>query len=162
MFFPIPPLSMAMLKLKPDSSPIRFKTVFICCAANTPVGDNKAACLPFTTHRNSALSAISVFPKPTSPQTRRSIGRLLHTMSFSTASKHLCWSGVGSNANVFSKSRIVTVITESKIVREFLWKIENVIILPRSAANLPSFVGSNGARVKVSLVAYKASTSCAI
>src|SRR5450830_1192337 len=45
-----------------------------CCIAKMVVGAMTATCLPFATARAAARMATSVFPKPTSPHTRRSIG----------------------------------------------------------------------------------------
>ena len=45
-----------------------------CCSANKVVGTKTIACFPFRTEINAALSATSVLPKPTSPQTNLSIG----------------------------------------------------------------------------------------
>ena len=56
-----------------------------CCSARTVVGTNTATCRPDSTALKAARSATSVLPKPTSPQTKRSIGRAL-AMSRFTAS----------------------------------------------------------------------------
>ena len=48
--------------------------------------------------------ATSVLPKPTSPQTRRSIGRAA-SRSPSTSAMARAWSGVSSKGNVAAKAR---------------------------------------------------------
>mmetsp|Transcript_1653 Transcript_1653/g.3942 ORF Transcript_1653/g.3942 Transcript_1653/m.3942 type:complete len:284 (+) Transcript_1653:1499-2350(+) len=132
-FLPIPPRSIPTLTLNLVSSPILFTIFLKCWAARTPVGARRAACLPFATALNSARRATSVFPNPTSPHINLSMGRDRQTISFSTCSKHVTWSGVGSNGNVSSNS-----------------------------CTLVSRPGSHGGRVSASLVAYRASTSCAM
>mmetsp|Transcript_20717 Transcript_20717/g.46115 ORF Transcript_20717/g.46115 Transcript_20717/m.46115 type:complete len:208 (-) Transcript_20717:110-733(-) len=51
-----------------------------------------------------ARMATSVLPKPTSPHTRRSMGRVLLTMSAATCRKHVAWSSVGVYPNRRSKA----------------------------------------------------------
>ena len=46
-----------------------------CCRASSVVGTTIAVCLPLIAVAKAARSATSVLPKPTSPQTSRSIGR---------------------------------------------------------------------------------------
>ena len=46
-----------------------------CCCASSVVGTNTHTCLPLLIEANAARMATSVLPKPTSPQTNRSIGR---------------------------------------------------------------------------------------
>mmetsp|Transcript_12143 Transcript_12143/g.38654 ORF Transcript_12143/g.38654 Transcript_12143/m.38654 type:complete len:286 (+) Transcript_12143:754-1611(+) len=75
-----------------------------CWAASTVVGERKATCLPFETARYAARIAASVLPKPTSPQTRRSIGRSDETMSRWTSAKQESWSAVGEKGKPASKS----------------------------------------------------------
>ena len=48
-----------------------------CCCARSVVGASTATCLPACTATKAARIATSVLPKPTSPQTMRSIGRSL-------------------------------------------------------------------------------------
>ena len=48
-----------------------------CWYAKMVVGTKTATCFPLSTALNAARIATSVFPKPTSPQTNRSIGRSL-------------------------------------------------------------------------------------
>ena len=52
----------------------RSEKFWKCCSANSVVGTKIATCLPAATAMKAARSATSVLPKPTSPQTRRSIG----------------------------------------------------------------------------------------
>ena len=61
----------------------RSVNVCACCSASSVVGHSKATCLPLAMDRKAARRATSVLPKPTSPQTRRSIG-LPEVMSAST------------------------------------------------------------------------------
>ena len=49
--------------------------VWKCCSAKSVVGAKKATCRPPVTATKAARRATSVLPKPTSPQTKRSIGR---------------------------------------------------------------------------------------
>ena len=53
----------------------RSEKVCACCSANRVVGHKIATCLPLAIAKKAARKATSVLPKPTSPQTRRSIGR---------------------------------------------------------------------------------------
>ena len=62
-----------------------------------------ATCLLSATALNAALTAISVLPKPTSPQIRRSMG-MGDSMSFLTSAVALIWSGVSSKAKDASSS----------------------------------------------------------
>ena len=50
------------------------ENVMKCCSASSVVGTSTATCLPSITALNAARTATSVLPKPTSPQSRRSIG----------------------------------------------------------------------------------------
>ena len=59
------------------------------------VGTSTATCLPSQAALKAARMAISVLPKPTSPQTSRSMGVLL-SRSFFTSSVAFSWSGVSS------------------------------------------------------------------
>ena len=52
----------------------RSRNVFQCCSARIVVGASISTCLLFIATANAARTATSVLPKPTSPQTRRSIG----------------------------------------------------------------------------------------
>ena len=63
------------LDLAPGTAPGAARKVLKCCCASTVVGTSTATCLPSCTALNAARSATSVLPKPTSPQTSRSIGR---------------------------------------------------------------------------------------
>jgi len=53
---------------------IRLTNVFRCWLARTVVGQRTATCFPFMTPANAARMATSVFPYPTSPHNRRSMG----------------------------------------------------------------------------------------
>jgi hypothetical protein len=55
---------------------MRSRKVLKCCWASTVVGTSTATCRPPITALNAARIATSVLPKPTSPQIRRSIGRV--------------------------------------------------------------------------------------
>ena len=56
------------------SGPNRLRKVATCCRARTVVGTAMATCLPDSATAAAARNATSVLPKPTSPQTTRSIG----------------------------------------------------------------------------------------
>src|SRR6478752_757582 len=71
----------------------RSRNVLKCCSVRIVVGARNSTCRPFTATANAARTATSVLPKPTSPQTRRSIGRGVSRSSF-TASIAPSWSGV--------------------------------------------------------------------
>jgi len=86
------------------NSAMRSTNVLKCCCASTVVGTSTATCLPPITALNAARMATSVLPKPTSPQTSRSIG-LGCCMSRLAASMAVHWSGVSSNGNDPSNSR---------------------------------------------------------
>ena len=66
-----------------------------CWRASSVVGTTTATCLPFMAATKAERSATSVLPKPTSPQTRRSIGRPFCKSSI-TASMAVSWSSVSS------------------------------------------------------------------
>mmetsp|Transcript_4210 Transcript_4210/g.12245 ORF Transcript_4210/g.12245 Transcript_4210/m.12245 type:complete len:355 (+) Transcript_4210:1473-2537(+) len=76
-------------------SGMRARMVLRCCDASTVVGASTALWRPQRAARYRARIATSVLPKPTSPQTRRSMGCCRQTMSTSMSRKHLAWSGVG-------------------------------------------------------------------
>ena len=67
------------------------------------VGTNTATCLLSTAALKAARIATSVLPKPTSPQTSRSIGRALSISCFSSCVA-FSWSGVSSYKNEASNS----------------------------------------------------------
>ena len=69
------------------------------------MGTSTSTCLPAAADLKAARIAISVLPKPTSPQIRRSIGRG-RSMSSATASMARCWSGVSRCAKRRSSSRV--------------------------------------------------------
>ena len=82
----------------------RSRKVRSCCSLSTVVGTSTATCRPASTALKAARIATSVLPKPTSPQTRRSIGRA-RCMSRLVASIALSWSSVSSQGNSASNSR---------------------------------------------------------
>ena len=53
----------------------RWRKFWVCWRASSVVGTTIAVCLPLIAAAKAARSATSVLPKPTSPQTSRSIGR---------------------------------------------------------------------------------------
>ena len=63
--------------------------------ASTVVGTSSSTWRPPVTAFSAARTATSVLPKPTSPQTSRSIGRSA-SMSSVTDSMARCWSSVSS------------------------------------------------------------------
>ena len=67
------------------------------------VGHSTITCLPSWQHLNAARSATSVLPKPTSPQSRRSIG-FGDSMSALMSSIAARWSGVSSYGKLASMS----------------------------------------------------------
>ena len=71
----------------------RSRKVPKCCWARIVVGASIITCLPSEAALTAARSATSVLPKPTSPQTRRSIG-CSDSMSPLTASIASIWSAV--------------------------------------------------------------------
>ena len=73
----------------------RSVKVLKCWRASSVVGTTTATCLPFMAATKAARNATSVLPKPTSPQTSRSIGRPA-SRSSTTASIAACWSSVSS------------------------------------------------------------------
>mmetsp|Transcript_1028 Transcript_1028/g.3060 ORF Transcript_1028/g.3060 Transcript_1028/m.3060 type:complete len:344 (+) Transcript_1028:1253-2284(+) len=73
------------------SGPSLLLKTFKCCLANTVVGARTATCRPPRTASSAARMAISVFPKPTSPNTNRSIGAsLLHKSSSTSSQQRRC------------------------------------------------------------------------
>ena len=76
----------------------RSRNVLQCCSARIVVGASSSTCWPLTATANAARTATSVLPKPTSPQTSRSIGRGDSRSSF-TASIAFSWSGVSRYGN---------------------------------------------------------------
>ena len=73
----------------------RSKKVWKCCSARMVVGQSTMTCLASWQHLNAARSATSVLPKPTSPQSRRSMGRSA-SMSTLISAMADSWSGVRS------------------------------------------------------------------
>ena len=88
------------------SSAKRSENTLKCCSASSVVGTSTATCLPSASATNAARSATSVLPKPTSPQTSRSIG-LPAVRSAITASIAACWSGVSSNGEAVGEGLVV-------------------------------------------------------
>ena len=84
-------------------APKRSVKVFQCCWASTVVGTSTATWYPSATALNAARRATSVLPKPTSPATRRSMGRW-RSMSFFTSSMARSWSAVSSKRKAASNS----------------------------------------------------------
>ncbi len=82
----------------------RSLKVMKCCCARTVVGTSMATWRPSLAALNAARSASSVLPKPTSPQTTRSIGRDA-SMSRLISSSTISWSGVSWYGNDASSSR---------------------------------------------------------
>ena len=66
----------------------RSEKLLKCCRAKSVVGAITATCVPLIAATKAARSATSVLPKPTSPQTSRSIGRP-NSMSSSTSAMAL-------------------------------------------------------------------------
>ena len=75
-----------------------------CCSARMVVGTSTATCRPPCTALKAARMAISVLPYPTSPTSRRSMGRSPSRSPF-TSSVALRWSGVSSNRKALSSCR---------------------------------------------------------
>ena len=90
--------------IRTGNRPIRLVNVSVCWRARTVVGTTTATCFPSWTALNAARTATSVLPKPTSPQTNRSIG-IGFCMSSLIASMVTAWSGVSSNSKLASSSR---------------------------------------------------------
>ena len=86
------------------NGPKRSLKVSKCCFTSRVVGHRIATWVPSWIALNAARTAISVLPKPTSPQMRRSMG-MGFSMSALTSSMVLSWSGVSTNANASSSSR---------------------------------------------------------
>src|SRR5665647_1949113 len=78
--------------------------VSMCWRTSSVVGTSIATCLPSWIALNAARTATSVLPKPTSPESRRSIG-MGRSMSALTSSMVVSWSGVSANGNDSSSSR---------------------------------------------------------
>ena len=75
------------------NSAILALKVLACCSARIVVGTSTATWWPLSTTLNAARMASSVLPKPTSPQSRRSMGRGC-CMSDLMAPMAVNWSGV--------------------------------------------------------------------
>ena len=73
-----------------------------CCSASVSVGAISAACMPCSTARSMACSATTVLPEPTSPMSRRCIGRSA-ARSASISSIAVAWSPVGVKGSSVSR-----------------------------------------------------------
>ncbi len=78
-----------------------------CCSASTSVGAMKTACASCSTARRIACSATTVLPEPTSPMSRRCIGRGAASSPSSTAIAAR-WSPVSVNGSSSSRQRTVS------------------------------------------------------
>src|SRR6186713_2074757 len=77
---------------------MRSRNVLRCCWASTVVGTNTATWRPPWTALKAVRIATSVLPKPTSPQMRRSMGRVF-SMSALLSMIAFIWSGVSVKGN---------------------------------------------------------------
>ena len=91
------------LHLAPGTGAYRSAKVWACWLASRVVGTSTAAWYPSWTALNTARMATSVLPKPTSPQTSRSMG-WGRSMSALTSSMARSWSEVSTNGNDDSSS----------------------------------------------------------
>ncbi len=73
-----------------------------CCSASVSVGAMRAACMSCSTARSMACRATTVLPEPTSPMSRRSIGRSA-ARSASISSIAAAWSPVGVKGSSVSR-----------------------------------------------------------
>ncbi len=101
-------MSAALLKrlsisIRTGYSLMRSLNVRKCCSANTVVGTSTAAWRPPVTHLKAARMATSVLPKPTSPQIRRSMGRVDSMSAFVWAMAR-SWSWVSRKGKELSNS----------------------------------------------------------
>ena len=78
-----------------------------CCSASVSVGAMKTACMSCSTARSIACSATTVLPEPTSPMSRRCIGRGEASSSSSVAIAR-AWSPVSANGSSSSRQRRVS------------------------------------------------------
>jgi hypothetical protein len=60
--------------MRTGQSAKRSRKLSVCCSASSVVGTSTATCLPACAATKAARMATSVLPKPTSPQTTRSMG----------------------------------------------------------------------------------------
>ena len=81
-----------------SAPPSRRSSVRWCCSARVSVGAISAAWAPFSTARSIACSATTVLPAPTSPISRRCIGRS-RARSSSISLMALFWSPVSSKGS---------------------------------------------------------------
>jgi len=114
-----------------------------CCSASVSVGAINAPCIPCSTARSSAYSATTVLPEPTSPISRRCIGRV-RARSTSIAAIAELWSAVSANGSRSSNQRAVssrapasaTAVPEPRSARR------------RSSANCINNSSSNASRAR--------------
>ena len=100
-FAPIVPVSSTGSNRDGSSRRAMFRK---CCSASSSVGDITAACSPFSIATSAASSATMVLPEPTSPCSRRFIGR--GRCRSSTISLSACrWSPVRRNGSTSSAAR---------------------------------------------------------
>ncbi len=85
------------------SGPRSVRSDRACWAARTSVGARSAACPPASTTWSMARSATTVLPEPTSPWSRRCIGRSA-ARSRASCSPTARWPSVSSNGSAASKS----------------------------------------------------------
>ena len=100
----VDPVSSAACSSSPGMSDC---SVAKCCSASVSVGAMSAACAPCSTARSIAYRATTVFPDPTSPISRRCIGRPA-ARSSSIAAIAARWSSVGVNGSDVSSQRAVS------------------------------------------------------
>ena len=94
----VPPLRPSRIVFRSDAVRKRFNSATLigyganrsdrvrqCCWASTVVGASMATCFPAVIALKMARMATSVLPKPTSPQTRRSIGSAFSMSRFTSA-----------------------------------------------------------------------------
>jgi hypothetical protein len=89
--------------MRTGQSAKRSRKLLVCCSASSVVGTSTTTCLPDCAATNAARMATSVLPKPTSPQTTRSMGFSL-ARSASTWRMASDWSAVSSNGKLFAKA----------------------------------------------------------
>jgi hypothetical protein len=100
----VEPVSSAAVTLSPPSSDW---IVAKCWSASVSVGAISAACIPWSTARSIAAKATTVLPDPTSPISRRCMGRE-RAMSPWIASSARSWSPVGVKGRPSCSQRSVS------------------------------------------------------
>ena len=93
------------ISIRTGYSLMRSLNVRKCCSASTVVGTSTATWRPPVTHLKAARMATSVLPKPTSPQIRRSMGRVASMSAFVWAMAR-SWSWVSRKGKELSNSHI--------------------------------------------------------